>query len=144
MKNIQEIHDEWDKDCVIDSTKLGEESLRIPVLQSKYDRAMSIQKGKLFKLQASLKELRREKRDFLINPTKEKMKEGWTLPPQGRILESRVKDYIELDKDIINAELQVAAQTEVVSLLDRIIKALYGRGFLIKNAIEDRKFMSGG
>lgn len=144
MKNIQEIHDEWDADSQINSADLGGESLKIPILTAKYDRIRTIQKAKLISLEAKLKELKGEKREFLVNPTQDKIKRGWELPSQGRLLKSEVKDYLESDKDIVQAEIAVAAQYEVVYLLDRILKSLYNRGFLIKNAIEDRKFMSGG
>jgi len=68
--------------------------------------------------------------------------QGWEPFPK-RVLKADVPRYIEADKDIIHTTLKIAQQQEKVDFCADIIKSLRDRGFLIKNAIEWRKFTNG-
>lgn len=134
----------WEEDSKIDSTDLGGESLRIPSLHAKYCRLYSLEKVVLTKLKGTYKSLRLEKYEFLINPTKEKVDLGWIIPPQGKLIKSEVGQYLESDTDLINLELQLSVQQEKVDMLKSILDTLKTRGLLIKNALDDRRFLAGG
>jgi len=145
---IDEIHDEWEKDAKIDPTDLFSEALKIPKLHAKYSKMLSAEKRILGQLTKKYKMQRLLKREFLINPNKEQMDEfGWTLPVGGRIAKSekgRLDEYTEADPDLIDMELMIGIQQEKIDVLKSIIQSFHGRGFLIKNAIDDRNYMNGG
>lgn len=145
---IDEIHAAWDIDSRIDPTDLGGESLKIPKLHAKYSKMLSAEKRILGQLTKKYKIHRLQYREFLLNPNKEQMEEyGWGLPVGGRITKpekTRLDDHTEASPELIDMELMIGLQQEKIDVLKSIIQSFYSRGFLIKNAIEDRSYLEGG
>lgn len=141
---FEDIFEEWKKDSEIDKTDLGNESLKIPRLHHKYYMMLVSEKASLKKLDAQMKQLRLSKYEFYSQGhTEETKKLGWELPPRGIILKADIPMYIESDKDIIDLSLKIGMQGEKVEFLESIIKSLHNRNFLIKNAIDFVKYLSG-
>ena len=59
------------------------------------------------------------------------------------ILKQDVDKYIEADEDYIKLKQKVEYLKTICDYLDKTIKQISNRGFLIKDAIEWRKFTSG-
>jgi hypothetical protein len=141
---FEDIFDEWKTDSEIDKTDLGNESLKIPRLHHKYYMMLVSEKASLKKLDAQMKQLRLSKYEFYSQGhTEETKKLGWELPPRGIILKADIPMYIESDNDIIDLSLKIGMQGEKVEFLESIIKSLHNRNFLIKNAIDFIKYLSG-
>ena len=142
--NIDELMDMWSKDSDIDRTELGEESLKIPQLHSKYYKLFATERLRLKKMEADFKILKLEKYEFYTQgPTEESRDRGWKLPPRGLVLKADVSMYMEADDDLIQTSLKIGLQQEKVDYLENIIKSLVNRNFNIKNAIEWHKFTHG-
>ena len=141
---LEDIHDMWGEDCDIDRTELGEESLKLPKLHSKYLRIYSEERLLLKKMEEYRKEYVKLKYDYYrgILPEEDLKENGWQ-PFQLNVIKSEVPMYIESDKDVIKMNLRLAQQQEKVDVLDSIIKSIKDRGFQIKNAIEYEKFKVG-
>ena len=60
-----------------------------------------------------------------------------------KILKQDVDKYIEADEDYQKIKQKVDYLETIVDFLDRTIRQIQNRGFLIKDAIEWRKFTSG-
>jgi hypothetical protein len=141
---IQELIDEWNKDCIIDKAKLDDESLKIPLLHSKYYNYFIQEKLILQKLESEYKKLELEKYEFYtMGHTEETKQKGWKLPPKGMVLKSDVNMYIKADPDIIDLTTKISLVQEKINFLDSIIKSLQYRSYTIKNAIEFMKFTQG-
>ena len=61
-----------------------------------------------------------------------------------KVLRTDVDKYIESDDELIKAKQKKEYLTTVVDYLDKTIRQISNRGFTIKNAIDWRKFTSGG
>jgi hypothetical protein len=144
MMKIEQILDQWEADCKIDKTQLGDESIKVPKLHAKYSREFVTERIRLIHLKNQLKTLRFEKMEFLINPTQEGVQRGWKIPAQGRLLKADVANHLDSDPEIIEIETKVGIQTEKVELLKAIIDSLKTRGFLIKNCLDEIKWINGG
>lgn len=140
---IEEILSYWETDCKIDELDLQKSAREIPELHSKYLRFYMTEKSELIRLKAGFKRLKLKKYEFLINPDEDGVKMGWTIPPQGKLLKNETGLYLEGDKDLLTAEVKVTEQEEKVEILRDIMKAIRERNFIIRNIIEDRKFMEG-
>jgi hypothetical protein len=141
---FEELQDEWDVDSTIDNTKVGEESIRTPKLHSKYLRLYSAERLKLLKYQHKYKKLRGEKKEFFVNPTKEIMQEkNWKIPERGKILKSDIESFLDMDNELLDIELKIGVQQEIVEYLKAILQSINGRSFVIKNFIEERKWLNG-
>jgi hypothetical protein len=141
---LDDIMEEWKKDCNLDRTELGEESLKIPKLHHKYYQMFSRERLLLKKYESEMKRLKLDKYEFYtMGPSDESREKGWTIPARGMILKSDVTMYMEADPDIIETNLKICYQQEKTEVLESIIKSFVGRGFNIKAAIEFEKFKMG-
>jgi hypothetical protein len=141
---LDEIYAFWDTDSDIDTTDLGNESIKIPKLHNKYYKLFVSEKILLRKYEAEMKELKLAKYEFYTQgPSSESREKGWVLPARGMILKQEMPMYMEADKELIALSLKIGFQQEKVELLESIIKSLVNRGFQIKAAIDWHKFTMG-
>lgn len=141
---LEDIHSLWNEDCNIVDDMLDEEALKIPRLHQKYYKIYSTERMLLAKLKTDLIQLRQLKYDYYSGELAQEdlNEQGWEPFPK-RVLKAELPRYIESDKDVINSTLKIAHQQEKVDMCDSIIKSLRDRGFLIKNAIDWRRFTNG-
>lgn len=143
--NIEEIMELWNTDTNIDKTELGDESLKIPKLHSKYYNILIKERLVLRKYYEDMKKLKLDKYEFFTQgPSEETRDKGWRLPPKGMILKGDIPMYMDADQDVIDLTLKIGLQQEKVDLLESIIKTIINRNFVIKNAIEWNRFTMGG
>ena len=67
---------------------------------------------------------------------------GW-VPFPFKLLKNDIEAYIHADEEVIKNKFKIMMSEEKVNYLESIIKTLNNRNFLIKNAIDWRKFTSG-
>lgn len=141
---LDDILEMWSSDCNIDRTELGEESLKLPKLHSKYLRVFTEERLLLRKLEEERRELTKLKHDYYrgILPEEDLKMNGWE-PFRLSIIKSDVHMYLDADKDIVKINLKIAMQQEKVDALESIIKSINNRGYLIKAAIDYEKFKVG-
>lgn len=142
--NIEEIMESWEKDAAIDKTELGDESLRIQSLHSKYYNILIREKLLLKKYENEMKVLRLDKYEFLTQgPTPDTKERGWRLPPKGMVLKAETGMYMDADKDMIDLNLKIGIQNEKIEFLTSILKIVHIRNYTIRNAIDWQKFTMG-
>jgi hypothetical protein len=106
---LDEILEEWRKDCDIDRTELGEESLKTIKLHAKYMALYKQEKLKLIKLKKDYPKLYLAKHEFYTQgPSKETKDLGWELPAKGAIIKQEVPIYLDADQQLIDANLRIA------------------------------------
>ena len=141
---LEEIQQSWEKDCVIDRSELGEESLKIPKLHSKYFNMFSAERMTLRKLESDLKKLYRVKYEYYSGTLDfDTLREYNWEPNPLKILRSDIGMYMDSDTDYQTMHLKYEYQKEKVDFLENIIKSLINRGFQIKSAIDWEKFKVG-
>ena len=64
-------------------------------------------------------------------------------PFQYKLLKADVQEYIDADDNVIESKKLLALQEEKVNYLESIVKSLTTRGYLIKNAIDWKRFTEG-
>tara|TARA_B100001093_G_scaffold428983_1_gene424028 strand:- start:18866 stop:19300 length:435 start_codon:yes stop_codon:yes gene_type:complete len=141
---MEEIMEAWSNDSNIDRTELGEESLKIPQLHSKYYKMFSYERLKLRKLEIDYKRLYKQKWDYFqghMDHT-ELNELGWEPNPL-KIIKQDLSLYIDSDNQIIEHNMKTALAKEKVDFLENVIKSLVNRGFNIKSAIDWEKFKVG-
>ena len=141
---LEEIHEHWERDSCIDRTELGEESLRIPQLHSKYYKMFSTERMLYRKMEAYLKELYRHKFEYYNGTIDEDTLNAYGWEPNAlKILRSDIPMYLESDSEYRNHILKVELQKEKVDFLESVIKSLPNRGYQIAQAISWEKFKVG-
>lgn len=141
---LEEIQKLWEHDSKIDRTELGEESLRIPQLHSKYFKIYSDERMVLRALERSLSILKHKKYEYFNGTISQETlnSEGWEPNPL-KILKSDIPMYIDSDTDIQNIQARIDMQQEKVEFVESIIKNLPARGYQINAAISWEKFKVG-
>lgn len=141
---FDELQAQIEKDLLFDETQLDTEALRVPQLHNKYLKHLYSEKLLLKKLENDHKELLRLKYEYFTGKLDEDAlrERGWEPFPL-RVLKNDVDMYIDSDKDIIKVRTRIQLQEERVSYLENIVKSIANRGWLIRSAIDWKKFLGG-
>lgn len=142
--NMEKLKELVEKDIAIDNTELGDESTRIPQLHNKYLIFFRDEKLILHKLFADMKVLKKTKWEWFTGKmsAEELQEHGWE-PFQLRIMRQDLGLYVDADPDLIEMEAKVEMQKEKVNYLESTLKIIVQRHWMIRNAIEWRKFTQG-
>lgn len=145
LMKLDSIQQLWEADSKIDINNIVSQSAEVPVLHAKYWRLYINEKVVLRKFVAQYKALKLAKAEFLMNPNREDIDQyGWKVPTRGKLLRTEVPAHLEGDRDLLQKELEIGVQEEKVEYLKSILDQIGRRGFLIKNIIDEKKFMNGG
>jgi len=139
--DLEQLQNEADKDLKINDTELDLESIRIPALHNKYLKEYTRYKLLLTRAENDLNTLRREKWEYYTGKSSPEVYQA--KPFDLKILKTDVERYIEADIEIQNAISKVSYLTTTVDFLERTLRGITNRTFMIKNAIEWRRFTSG-
>jgi hypothetical protein len=142
--NIDKIKEMVEADLKIDGTELGDESTRIPQLHGKYINIYHDESLVLRKLEADYKTLRKQKWEYYNGKLSQEELNALGWEPFGhRILRQDMDIYMDSDADMVRIVSKIEMQRAKVDYLDSVIKGINNRQWVIRNAIEWRKFMSG-
>ena len=141
---FEEIQKLWTSDCNIDETELAQESVKIPQLHNKYLIFYSNEKLKFKEIKYLFAGLIKRKRDYYSGRmTAEDLEAADWEPFQYKLLKADVQEYIDADENVIESKKLLALQEEKVDYLEAIVRGLSNRGYLIKNAIDWKRFTEG-
>ena len=141
---FEEIQKLWTSDCPIDETELAQESVKIPQLHNKYLIFYSNEKLRLKTLRFEHSKLVKLKKEYYGGKMSQEELEAIDWEPfQHKLLKADVEQYVDADDDIIDSKRSLALQEEKVDYLEAIVKGLSTRGYLIKNAIDWKRFTEG-
>lgn len=140
---LEDIEALWEQDTKIDRTDLDNESLKIPMLHSKYYKIYLREKVQLKAEEQDYKLFYKLKHEYYNGKMSKEELDEHSWEPFQFVLKGDLHVYIDADKDISERLLKLQVQREKVDLLESIIKTLNTRGFLIKSAIDFIRFTSG-
>ena len=143
---LEDIEKEWAIDSVISNLKLDNESLKIPKLHSKYYSYLINEKLVHVKIKKKL-----EEREYVLEQfykktlTVEELNEHkLPLIHDKKILTGEIPRVIANQPDIIELKTKLSVQSIKIDFLDSIMKTIHNRNWVIRDAIEWRKFENGG
>jgi len=138
---LEELQDIAEKKLKINDTELDLEALKTPQLHNEFLKHYN--KFKLMKTKASaeLATIKLHKWEYYTGKADPMVYQQ--KPFNLKILKQDVDKYIEADEDYQKIKQKVDYLETIVDFLDRTIRQIQNRGFLIKDAIEWRKFTSG-
>ena len=138
---LEELQIQADKDLKINDTELDLESLKTPQLHNQYLKHLTKYKLMLSRSETEYNILKREKWEYY---TGKAPAEVYALKPFDlKILKTDIDKYLDSDVELQRQKQKVDYLQTTVDFLDRTIRQISNRGFLIKDAIDWRKFTSG-
>ena len=134
-----------ERDTQMDGTELDIESIKLPQLHNKYLNILQDEKLVLRKLISDKNKLFRLKWEYYNGKMdKDALDElGWE-PFHLNILKKDIDIYLNSDKELSMIHDRISYQEVKLEFLEEILKELNNRHWKIRNAIEWRKFTSGG
>ena len=141
---FEEIQKLWTGDCEIDETELSQESVKIPQLHNKYLILFHDERLRLRTMKFEHSKLLKVKREYFSGRMDATELEAYDWEPfQYKLLKADVQEHIDADDDIIEGKKKLSLQEEKVEYLESVVKSLTNRGYLIKNAIDWKRFTEG-
>jgi hypothetical protein len=138
---LEELQQAVDRDFKLDDTELDSESIKIPLLHNKYLQHFNKFSLLLKKAEYEHKALVRQKWEYYTGKSDPSVYKD--KPFDLKILKSDVHIYMDSDEDLQRADQKTAYLNQVVKYLEQVLRSINNRTFLIKNAIEWKKFTSG-
>ena len=139
--DLEKLQELVDGDLKINDTELDLESLKTPQLHNKYLKHLTKFKLLLSRAEAELATTKKALWEYYTGKAApEVYKEK---PFQFKLLRQDVDQYIQSDVEFIKLKQKVDYLNTVVDFLDRTLRQITNRSFLIKDAIDWRKFTSG-
>ena len=138
---LEELQIQVNRDFKLDDTELDSESIKIPLLHNKYLQHLNKFSLLLKKAEYDHKLLVREKWEYYTGKADASVYQE--KPFDLKILKADVHIYIDSDEELQKADQKVAYLNVVVKYLEQVLRSINNRTFLIKNAIEWKKFTSG-
>jgi hypothetical protein len=138
---LEELQQAVDRDFKLDDTELDSESIKIPLLHNKYLQHFNKFSLLLKKAEYDHKALIRQKWEYYTGKSDPSVYKD--KPFDLKILKSDVHIYMDSDEDLQRADQKAAYLNQVVKYLEQVLRSINNRTFLIKNAIEWKKFTSG-
>ena len=139
--DVEQLQEQADKDLKINDTELDLESLKTPQLHNKYLKYLNKFKLLLTRSEDELKNITKDKWEYYTGKSDPAVYQA--KPFNLKILKQDVDKYINSDEEYQRAYQKVKYLETVVDFLDRTVRQISNRGFVIKNAIDWRKFTSG-
>ena len=138
---LEELQQSVNKDFKLDDTELDTESVNIPLLHNKYLIHFNKFSLLLKKSEYDHKRMIKDKWEYYTgkaDPSVYREK-----PFDIKVLKADVHIYMDSDPDLQKADQKTAYLNQIVKYLEQVLRSVNNRTFLIKNAIEWKKFTSG-
>ena len=147
MIDLNQVHEMWQKDSVIDNHSLDDTSRNTPKLHSKYLQMWSEAKLSLKRAEFEQKKLLKDKWLYYNGKMdRETLEEkGWEPDPFDglKVLKGELDYYYDSDPEIQKSEEKIQYWKTVIETLTEIIDNLKWRHQTISNIIKWKQFESG-
>ena len=145
--NLEELRNEWSKDCEIDDIELDKSSLEVPKLHAKYQEYLTNNILSLKNLEFQYNTLLKNKWLWYNGKmSQEQLKElGWEDDPFDglKVMKNDMQIWYNADTDLQKLNGKVAYQKIVIDFLKECMQNITWRHQTIRNTIDWRKFMAG-
>jgi len=140
--DISMIKSMWEKDSQIDIDNLHEESLKIPVLHSKYYDILNNLVLLKTKAEQQRKNVRHERYEYYSGKADPDVYVKDPFPKKVRDKDAMNK-YLDADERLSTISMKIEYYAVMINYIDSILKQISNRTYQIKNSIEFLKFQAG-
>lgn len=142
---LDEMQQEWDKDCAIDDNYLGENSTATPKLHAKYVRLLVNTKLKHTKLSSDYNILRKNKfRYYRGELSRDELTDlGWPQWQGVKPLKNEMDEFLSGDSDLNTSKVRIDYLETMIYFLESVLQQIKARDWQIKTAVEWKRFLAG-
>lgn len=141
---LELIEANWAKDSKMDLADLNIDSSRQAELHHKYHKALNWARKELRSLEVVKKKMVHLKTDYYEGqlPPQQVKELGWE-PNRRKVFKQDLDRFLDADEDIIEVNLKIGDMNDLVDYCQSIIRTINQRPFVVKNIIENQKFLNG-
>lgn len=143
--NIEQLQEEWDKDCQIDDNYLGENSTATPKLHAKYVKMLVQVKLKHTKLSSDYNLTRKNKfRYYRGELSREELQDlQWNQWQGVKPIKNEMDEFLKGDEELNTMEIKIKYLETMIYFLESVLQQIKARDWQIKTAVEWKKFLAG-
>jgi len=143
--NIEQLQEEWDKDCEIDDNYLGENSTATPKLHAKYVKMLVQVKLKHTKLSSDYNLTRKNKfRYYRGELSREELQDlQWNQWQGVKPIKNEMDEFLKGDAELNAMEIKIKYLETMIYFLESVLQQIKARDWQIKTAVEWKKFLAG-
>jgi len=143
--NIEQLQEEWDKDCEIDDNYLGENSTATPKLHAKYVKILVQVKLKHTKLSSDYNLTRKNKfRYYRGELSREELQDlQWDQWQGVKPIKNEMDEFLKGDVELNTMEIKIKYLETMIYFLESVLQQIKARDWQIKTAVEWKKFLAG-
>jgi predicted metal-dependent hydrolase len=140
--NFDILQEMWEKDSVIDPDNLHLESIKIPILHSKYYKIFNQLKIQQKEIQYELSKIKRDRYEYYGGKASAEIYVEEPFPYKIRDKET-MNRYLEADEKLNKFKAKNEYIEMMINYIEDILKVILNRTYQIKNAIEFMQFTAG-
>ena len=143
--NIEQLQEQWDKDCEIDDNYLGETTTATPKLHAKYLKLLVNIKLKHTKYQSDYNMLRKNKfRLYRGELSRDELTDlGWDQWQGVKPIKNEMDEFLKGDAELNAMEIKIKYLETMIYFLESVLGQIKARDWQIKTAVEWKKFLAG-
>jgi hypothetical protein len=143
--NIEQLQEEWDKDCEIDDNYLGENSTATPKLHAKYLKILVQVKLKHTKLSSDYNLTRKNKfRYYRGELSRDELQDlQWDQWQGVKPIKNEMDEFLKGDAELNTMEIKIKYLETMIYFLESVLQQIKARDWQIKTAVEWKKFLAG-
>lgn len=143
--NIEQLQEEWDKDCQIDDTHLGEHAVATPKLHAKYIKLLVNTKLKHTKLSSDHNMLRKNKfRYYRGELSREELTSlDWSQWQGIKPLKNEMDEFLAGDTELNTLRVKIDYLETMIYFLESVLGQIKARDWQLKSAIQWKMFLAG-
>ena len=143
--NIEQLQEEWDKDCQIDDNYLGENSTATPKLHAKYLKILVQVKLKHTKLSSDYNLTRKNKfRYYRGELSRDELQDlQWDQWQGVKPIKNEMDEFLKGDDELNTMDIKIKYLETMIYFLESVLQQIKARDWEIKTAVEWKKFLAG-
>jgi hypothetical protein len=143
--NIEQLQEEWDRDCEIDDNYLGENSTATPKLHAKYVKMLVQVKLKHTKLSSDYNLTRKNKfRYYRGELSRDELQDlQWDQWQGVKPIKNEMDEFLKGDAELNAMEIKIKYLETMIYFLESVLQQIKARDWQIKTAVEWKKFLAG-
>ena len=143
--NLEQLETEWAHDSILNADDLQEEITKTAKLHAKWYAKLNTSRRDIIGLDVEIQKWTRVMESFFSRTMTldEMTKHGFSELPEKRLLKGDLDAAVANDRKMVELKVRRGLALDRVKYIEDIVKHIHGRGFLIRDLIEWKKFQAG-
>lgn len=143
--SIEQLKEEWHKDCIISQNDIGYESLKTASLHAKYLDELFYYRNKVLAIEKQYNAMRKLRTRYYRGELThaELVDNNWPQYNGPKLAKTETDTFLSGDEELVAMKYNLDLVKNIVTYIESIMKQISTRTYDIKNFLLDRQFTTG-